>query len=267
MSVQKAYLDYIRLASWQDSEALLLTGDFRRSIPKWRNGFWLQYKGWHGDNSFYGIGEQNRRRHYVWRSSGSSSSVLYDLATRKGLNLDEIYCTRIDVQVTIKMPSQYNPFTIYESHKGGGRLGTTIIESPTGSTIYFGSRVSDKFARLYEKQYDDGDYLRLEFEFKGKLARAVYETMRKTSAGPTAVFQNYINKFGLADYIVSWFDTGPDAEPLRLEIEHNEDIHKKMTWLSSLSNTVVKMGNDHETGDFVRHLLNDWQDKIDINKV
>lgn len=261
MSVQRAYLDYIRLASWHDGEALLLTGSFRRSIPKWRNGFWLQYKGWYGENSFYGIGEQSQKRHYVWRSAGSSSSVLYDLANEPG-GLDAVYCTRLDVQVTIKMPTQYNPFNIYEAHKGGGRLGVTIIESPTGSTIYFGSRESDKFARLYEKRYTDGDYLRLEFEFKGKLARAIYETMRKTSAGPTAVFQNYLPKFGLADYIMSWFDTGSDAEPLRLEIEHNEDTHKKMSWLSSLSNTVVKMGNDHETGDYVRRLLNDWQEEI-----
>jgi hypothetical protein len=260
MSVQRAYIDYLRLATWADSQALLVTGELRRSIPKWRNGFWLQYKGWYGDTSFYGVGEQNNKRHYVFRTAGNSSSVLFDLADK----YDNLYCTRLDVQVTIKLPPQYNPFIIYESHKNN-KLKPTIIDSPTGSTIYFGSRVSDKFARLYEKQYEDGKYLRLEFEFKGLLAKAVYETMRLTNAGPTAVFQNYLPKFGLADYVMAWFDTGPDAEPLRLEIEHNEDIYKKMTWLASLSNTVVQMGNDHETGDFVRRLLNDWQEKIDIN--
>jgi hypothetical protein len=258
MSVQRAYLDYLRVASWEDDQALLLTGELRRSIPKWRNGFWLQYKGWYGDTSFYGVGEQNHKRHYVFRTAGNSSSVLYDLAA----DYDKVYCTRLDVQVTIKLPPQYNPFIIYGAHKDTGRAGVTIIDSPTGSTIYFGSRVSDKFARLYEKQYEDGSYLRLEFEFKGLLAKAIYETMRLTNTGPTAVFQNYLPKFGLADYIMAWFDTGPDAEPIRLEIEHNEDTYKKMTWLASLSNTVVQMGNDHETGDFVRRLLNDWQEKI-----
>lgn len=261
MSVQRAYIDYIRLASWDDSEALLITGELRRSIPKWRNGFWLQYLGWYGDNSFYGVGEQNKKRHYVFRTAGSSSSVLFDLAAR----FTKIYCTRLDVQVTVKLPGHYDPFLIYKNHQGRGRLGVTIIDSPTGSTIYFGSRTSDKFARLYEKRYEDGNYLRLEFEFKGKLARAVYETMQSTSAGPTAVFQNYLPKFGLSDDVMALFDTGPDAEPLRLKIEHNEDIYKKMTWLSSLSDTVIQMGNDHEMGGFVRRLLNDWQDKIDIN--
>jgi hypothetical protein len=262
MSVQRAYVDYLRMGTWDDAQALLVTGELRRSIPKWRNGYWLQYRGWYGDTSFYGIGEQNKKRHYVFRTAGNSSSVLFDLVDKH----DKLYCTRLDVQVTIKRPPQYNPFIIYESHKGGGKLGVTIIDSPTGSTIYFGSRTSDKFARLYEKRYDDGDYLRLEFEFKGKLARAVYETMRLTNAGPTAVFQNYLPKFGLADYVMSWFDTGSDAEPLQLEVEHNEDMHKKMTWLASLSETVIRMGNDHETGDFVRRLLDDWQEKIDINK-
>jgi hypothetical protein len=261
MSVQRAYIDYLRLASWDDSQALLITGELRRSIPKWRNGFWLQYKGWYGDTSFYGVGEQNKQRHYVFRTAGNSSSVLFDLADK----FDAVYCTRIDVQVTIKLPPQYNPFKIYLDHKYNGRAGVTVLDGPTGSTIYFGSRTSDKFLRLYEKQYEDGKYLRLEFEFKGKLARAVYETMRATAVGPTAVFQNYLPKFGLADYIMGWFDTGNDAEPLRLEIEHNEDFHKQMTWLSSLSNTVVEMGNAHETGDFVRRLLNDWLERIDIN--
>lgn len=262
MSVQRAYVDYLRLATWDDSQALLVTGELRRSIPHWRNGFWLQYQGWYGDTSFYGVGEQNKKRHYVFRTAGNSSSVLFDLADK----FDAVYCTRIDIQVTIKKPIQYNPFTIYESHKNSEPLGVTIIDSPTGSTIYFGSRVSDKFARLYEKRYEDGDYLRLEFEFKGKLARAIYETMRSTSAGPTAVFKNYLPKFGLSDSVMAWFDTGEDAQPLMLEIEHNEDIYKKMTWLASLTETVVKMGNDHETGDFVRRLLGDWLEKIDINK-
>lgn len=263
MSIQRSYIDYLRLATWEDSQALLMTGELRRSIPKWRSGFWLQYKGWYGDTSFYGVGEQSKRRHYVFRTSGSSSSVLFDLADM----FDAVYCTRIDVQVTIKLPPQYNPFIIYESHKNNEKLGVTIIDSPTGSTIYFGSRTSDKFARLYEKNYQEGKHLRLEFEFKGKLARAIYETMKKTSAGPTAVFQNYLTKFGLADYIISWFDTGGDAEPLRLEIEHNEDIEKKMSWLASLSDAVVKMGNDHETSDFVIRLLNDWRDRIDSTDV
>jgi hypothetical protein len=261
MSVQRAYIDYIRLATWEDGQALLVTGELRRSIPKWRTGFWLQYKGWYGDTSFYGIGEQNGKRHYVFRTSGNSSSVLFDLAE----GLYGVYCTRLDVQVTIKLPSKYNPFIIYEAHKNKSRQAVSIIDSPSGSTIYFGSRVSDKFARMYEKRYDDGNYLRLEFEFKGKLARAVYETMKGTNIGPTAVFQYYLPKFGLDDYIMAWFDTGPDAEPLRLEIERNEDIYKKMTWLASLTNTIIQMGNDHETGDFVRRLLNDWLEKIDIN--
>jgi hypothetical protein len=262
MSVQRAYIDYLRLASWDDSQALLVTGELRRSIPKWRNGFWLQYKGWYGDTSFYGVGEQNMKRHYVFRTAGNSSSVLFGLADR----FSELYCTRIDVQVTIKTPHGYNPFSVYGIQKDLTPGKVTIIESPTGSTIYIGSRTSDKFLRLYEKHYEDGEYLRLEFEFKGKLAKAIYETMRATNAGPTSVFQNYLPKFGLADYIMAWFDTGSDAELLRLEMEHSEDIHKKMSWLASLSNTVVKMGNDHETGDFVLGLLNDWVEKIVINK-
>lgn len=227
------------------------------SIPKWRTGFWLQYKGWYGDNAFYGIGEQNHKRHYVWRLSGSSSSVLYDLAD----GMSEIYATRLDVQVTIPLPDDYSAFSVYQDQRDILGRGTTIIESETGSTIYFGSRVSDRFARMYTKEYEDGRFLRLEFEFKGKTARALHDRMT-SGIGPTEVFQHYLKSFGLMGYIIEWFDAGIDAEKIRLEIENKQTDDHKMEWLSSLSNAIVKMGNDHQTGAFTRRLLTNWLEAI-----
>lgn len=270
MTVQRAYLDYMRLASWHDASALKLTGSLRRSIPKWRTGYWLQYKGWYGDNAFYGIGEQNQKRHYVWRLSGSSSSVLFNISSE----LNEIYATRLDVQVTIPMPSDYDAFAVYTDQKDLQGRGLTIIESDTGSTIYFGARVSDRFARLYTKSYvkkDPSDksldeFLRLEFEFKGRSARALYENMKKSLIGPSGIFQYYLTSFNLMGYIIDWFDTGFDGEELRLEIEKNQNNENKMNWLSSLSNAIAKMGNDHETGEFTRNLLRNWLESIDKNR-
>ena len=260
MTVQRAYLDYLRLASWHDASALKLTAQLRRAFPKWRDGYWLQYRGWYADNAFYGIGEQNRKRHYVWRVSGNSSSVLYEAADFLG----EVYATRLDVQVTIPLPDNYDPFIVYQDQKDLMSRGTTIIESDTGSTIYFGSRVSDRFARMYTKEYDEGRFLRLEFEFKGKTAKALYFKM-KSGIGPTEIFQYYLKSFGLMGYIIEWFDTGQDAEKIRLEIENNQNDDNKMAWLSSLSNAVVKMGNDHQTGEFTKNLLRNWLETIDKN--
>lgn len=261
MTVKRAYLDYLRLASWHDASALKLTGSIRRAIPKWRTGYWLQYKGWYGDNAFYGIGEQNHKRHYVWRLSGSSTSVLYELSSE----INEIYATRLDVQVTIPLPDDYDAFSVYDDQKVLQGRGLTIIESDTGSTIYFGARVSDRFARMYTKEYKEGRFLRLEFEFKGRTARALYDNMKKSLIGPSGIFQYYLTSFNLMGYIIDWFDTGFDGEELRLEIEKNENSENKMSWLSSLSNAIVKMGNDHETGEFTRNLLRNWLEAIDNN--
>ncbi len=258
MTVQRAYLDYLRLASWHDASALKLTAQLRRAFPKWRDGYWLQYRGWYADNAFYGIGEQNHKRHYVWRVSGNSSSVLYEAADFLG----EIYATRLDVQVTIPLPEDYDPFAVYQDQKDLISRGTTIIESDTGSTIYFGSRVSDRFARMYTKEYPAGRFLRLEFEFKGKTAKALYFKM-KSGVGPTEIFQHYLKSFGLMGYIIEWFDTGFDGEKIRLEIEKNESNDNKMSWLSSLSASIIKMGNDHETGEFTVNLLRNILDEVD----
>lgn len=265
MTVQRAYLDYLRLASWDDSNALKLTAGLRRSIPKWRDGFWLQYRGWYGDNSFYGIGEQNRKRHYVWRSAGPSSSVLYSLSDE----LSNIYATRLDVQVTIPMPEDYDAFAVYQDYKDTHSRGTTIIESDTGSTVYFGARTSERFARLYTKVYANGvteverAYLRLEFEFKGKTARAIFESMKIGKNGPTSVFQYFLRNFNLLDYVITWFDTGFDGEPERIVVERNEDDSNKLEWLHSLSNAVIKMGNDHNMGDQTRDVLRQWLEALD----
>jgi len=260
MAVQRAYLDYLRLASWHDASALKLTAQLRRAFPKWRDGYWLQYHGWYADNAFYGIGEQNRKRHYIWRVSGNSSSVLYEAADFLG----EIYATRLDVQVTIPLPDGYSAFEVYQDHKELLDRGTTIIESDTGSTIYFGSRVSDRFARMYTKEYEEGKFLRLEFEFKGKTAKALYFKM-KSGIGPTEIFQHYLKSFGLVDYIIEWFETGFDGEKLRLEIEKNENSDNKIAWLYSLSNAVIKMGNDHDIGDITKNILREWIKAIDEN--
>jgi hypothetical protein len=258
MTVQRAYLDYLRLASWDDRQALKLSSKLRTTIPKWRQGFWLQYKGWYGDNSFYGIGEQNHKRHYIWRTAGDSTSVLYDIS----YHLLDIYATRLDVQVTIELPAEYLPFEVYRDQKNILKRGTSIIDSDTGSTIYFGSRVSDRFARLYTKEFDEGKFLRLEFEFKGDTARALHEKMR-SGAGATDIFQHYLHSFGLVDYIIDWFDTGFDGDDLRIRIERDHNNNNKLKWLSSLSAAIVKMGNDHETGPTTKRLLRNWIETID----
>ncbi|GAG72415.1 unnamed protein product [marine sediment metagenome] len=167
------------------------------------------------------------------------------------------------------MPDDYDPFAVYQDYKDTEARGTTIIESDTGSTVYFGARTSDRFARLYTKEYNNsqsGDanrWLRLEFEFKGKTARAIYLALKVGKHGPTSLFQYFLTNFSLPAYIIEWFETGFDGEPERLVIEKLESDSGKLEWLHSLSSVVVLMGNDHNTGDQTKELLNRWLEEID----
>lgn len=255
-----AYIDYIRLASWDDSESLRMFGQVRKLSSHWRNARWLQYKGHRSSHYFYGAGEQTGKRHYVFEGSGPFSVELFNIA----LDFPSIYCTRIDVQVTIDHPNDYDPHETYLLQKQISKRQCSIVQSDSGSTIYFGSRSGDTFARLYEKTIDESQFLRLEFEIKGNKARSAYLQM-KEGTNASDVFLHYLNKVKMPDYVKEWYSV-PESGIVYWELERIHHADKQLEWLSSLGNTIVRMGNDHYQGTMVRALLDDWQKRIDINK-
>lgn len=259
----KAQLDYVRFACWNDKIALDLMSRLRRENKgEFHKSKWLQYNGWRSSSMYYGTGEQNGVRHYVFEQSGEDSNYLATIA----LDIPELYCTRIDMQITIEEPTTYDPFITYTEQKSISGRASSIIHSDTGSTIYIGSRQGETFARLYQKQYDDRRWLRLEFEIKSKAAKAVWMQLAE---GITVddMYQHYLNKVKTPNYIKKWFDTD-NAKEISLDIIRVVSADKQLKWLSSLEGTVVKMGNDHYQGNTVKALLERWLsliDKKDIN--
>jgi hypothetical protein len=249
-------LDYLRLATWDDKSALNLFADLRRWATGWKTSRWLQYKGHRSGGMFYGTGEQSEKRHYVADCSGPDSQYLYGLA---GDN-PKIYCTRIDLQITIPQPDEYEPFTAYAELKAASETSTSFIHSDTGSTIYIGARTGQRFARLYEKRLGDDKYLRLEFEVKGRLANVVFLQLRNGIDRDT-IYNHFLIKSKAPDYIKSWFETGGDGN-VYLQAERQHDADKQLEWLASLENTVLRMGNDHYQGPTVKGLLERWIDTI-----
>lgn len=268
---KNAYLDYIRLASWHDGEALQMMADVRRATDKWRPARWLQYKGYAAEHLFYGTGEQGGRRHYVFRQSGPDSSWLSEL----GMEHQELYCTRLDLQRTIKEPPEYDARDLYERLlELDRRSEVSIIQSATGSTIYLGNRTSAKFIRIYQKQLehsvpgtkgDKSKFLRFEFEFKKDVAKGIFSALRKGERR-NSVFDHYLARSELTEDLLSWFRRGGetgDASRLYSVQKQVVDHEKKMAWLGSLEKTVIAMGYDHYSGPFVKHLLEDWLEVID----
>lgn len=217
---------------------------------KMKPGRWLQYKGWKTESLFVGAGEQDGKRHLIISCSGAASNDLAIFVQEwKGL-----YCTRIDVQRTIKKNRQSN---LRRVRKATRTENTTLIQSKDNDTLYVGSRTSDCFTRLYEKPLDDM-YLRLEFELKGKRARAAWLAMQHGKTAST-IFVHYLNKSKLPDTVKGWYSEPSDRD--EEDFEEAEVLHsarKKLRWLWSLDACMERAMANHEIGEEVKELVRSW---------
>lgn len=105
------------------------------------------------------------------------------------------HCSRVDLAVDVhlyaEVPSLPRDCYVSLFHKppGNGRPAqrTLILNSNGGSTLYIGSRTSDRFARLYDKGIEQkassaGRWYRLELEVKGNSAHPLAVGLLATPA-------------------------------------------------------------------------------------
>jgi DNA relaxase NicK len=98
----------------------------------------------------------------------------------KALTASE-HCSRLDLTVDVHLDTEvpalasdcYETLFHVPPRNGRPQRRTLISNSDGGSTLYFGSRVSDRFARLYDKGIEQqtsaaGKWWRFELEIKGK---------------------------------------------------------------------------------------------------
>lgn len=248
----KAHLDYLRLATWNTAHYSYMASQIMK-VWSWdyQPGKWLQYTGHRAPQFFMGTGEQTGRRHHIVSASGSLAERM-----RKSLmKLDGFYCTRLDLQITIEKPAWVD---LTKLHKSLGKKRTTLISSEENDTLYFGSRESDKFARLYEKPLNEKMYLRMEFELKGNVASGTWNAIL---SGETVggIFKRLLMKSILPTKFQSLFDNAGDTatdKSLRAEIEH--DNQKILKWIMSLDGAMLRHMNNHEIGDAVCEIIRSW---------
>lgn len=135
------------------------------------------------------------REGYIYQASGWAA------AHTRALGLPWDNCSRVDVQVTLWYASdcsaqirvQADRCAITEGRKGGSGRNVRFIEGyGRGDTAYIGSRTSDRFIRIYDKDRESkGDFqyenaLRYEVEFKGDLAGQVWEAYGGSRVAPEA---------------------------------------------------------------------------------
>lgn len=248
-----AAMDYLRLATWDISEHTYLLSDILSQAPgEFEPGKWLQYHGWRKDGVFLGTGEQRGKRHSVVNISGPCAERNY----KNFLQFGTYYGTRIDIQVTIRKPDVVELAEIYAELKKQ-EIKTSLIQSEKNDTLYVGARTSPVFTRLYEKPLDDM-YLRLEFEFKGKVARGIWLALRAENT-VDEIFQHYLKRSKLPGWVTQFFFEAHDGATefaIRKEIAH--DDAKKLTWLQSCDESIRQALYNHNIGREVQALVMSW---------
>jgi hypothetical protein len=248
----KAKLDFLRLATWDTAELAFLTSHLMQAMDtKWEHAKWLQYKGWKNGTVFIGHGEQKNRLHGVVNVSGFGSDLFYVNV----LEWETFYCTRLDVQVTIRQPNEVVLPEVYERIRDFTKA--SLIQSEQNDTLYVGSRSSDIFTRLYEKVLDT-KYLRLEFEIKGRRARSAWRALQAGS-NPSEIFNYYTSKSHLPVDILRLFelaDDGITSHAMREEIKADDE--KTLKWLQSIDGAFMKALSNHSIGMQVKIILDGW---------
>lgn len=257
----KSQVDYLRLGSWGHEPYTDVMSTLMVNWPgEWERGKWLQYAGWRKEEFFIGMGEQNKKRHAIAHASGILAHKMCPIFK----DFENWYCTRIDIQRTIKEPEWVD---LPKLHKLLGKKGTSLISSEENDTLYIGARASDLFTRLYEKVYDEM-YLRLEFELKGKRGLLAWEAVNN-GEDCDRVFEYYLDKCKLPQrYLKLFKNTEHNATERAMTKEREHCAENKIIWLTSLDASIREAIGDHDIGDRAKMLVYSWSkyaNEIDKN--
>jgi hypothetical protein len=259
----KSQIDYLRLASWGHEPYTDVMSALMQSWPSdWERGKWLQYAGWRKESFFIGMGVQNKKRHAIMQASGHLAHKMHPVFQ----DFDNWYCTRFDIQRTVKKPEWVD---LPKLHKLLGRKGTSLISSEENDTLYIGSRASDKFVRLYEKMFDEM-YLRLEYELKGKRALLAWDAINE-GEDCDRVFDYYLAKCKLPRrYLELFKNIENNATEKAMTKARETTAENKLKWITSLDSSIRAALGDHDIGERAKVLVHSWSayaDKIDENNL
>ena len=151
-------------------------------------------------------------------------------------------CSRIDVQTTVRYKN-YHPGIIQDMYQSGQKEvgnkwlnhATLILNTKKGSTLYYGSRTSAQFGRIYDKaKRSNGEELfdnsiRFEVEYKKPLSGQVAAWLCDKSP----------DMAGITDHVLTWFSERGINCPRVFSTADNaiqfpkggKGIEEKLAWL------------------------------------
>lgn len=225
----------------------------------------MQYRGHAVDGLFFGTARQRDNVHAMLRASGERADDMFWRTRDIDAN-----CTRIDLQVTIDCPADYDVRELYDVLNEAPRWtwvgkvpNLSFIQSGDGcDTLYIGSRSSRRFIRIYIKPDANGDpkYLRFELESKGARANAVRDAIGRDPGALKRVLADELER--LPDRtnpaLAAFMDVvGPMTQGItEKRVEGQNDT---FDWLETqVEPAVIRLLHSHEHSDRMLTILERW---------
>lgn len=273
MILNSPQIDWITLTTfdrdiWSEWHTTVLSGEVQESEKTKR----MQYGGVLVNGVFVGQAIQRKRRHYMLQASGQAADGIFPFLA---WNRETVNCTRIDLQITIDLPTGYSGRKLYDGLKewdGDGKpRQLELRESGDGlDTVYIGSRQSDRFTRIYVKPLASGAHaIRFETEFKGQHANSVVQGIIADPDNLAGFLAGEITslpelKFGLSKRFLGAL--GHNLA-LRSKPKRRDELTGGLRWLKTqVDPAMLRLMRDHEVGYTVRNIVRGWAraaDEID----
>lgn len=239
----------------------------------------MQYMGASYEGGFCGTGEQGGADHMMLIGTGHYANDLCYNVTK--IYTPQMSVSRIDLQITIELPEWYSAREVKDSIDRIGRYKPQLVENSGLDTVYIGARTSQKYARLYVKEYESGAEivksraLRFELECKGgdRYAGKVMGALKEGIGDGVGGWRSVINGI-LKDAIGKML---PDGRLKNLFLASLEDVDampvkvgrktgNTWSWLTGVVfPAIIKFAlSDHTRGSMVYNELIDICGTIDL---
>lgn len=182
--INECAIDYLTVTSRQARNVLQ---DIAREVMSVAGGTSMgsskrmQFEGVQDESHFFGVTKEMIPLAMFQVSGFRAHAVYYRFCDE---DRELFNCSRIDVQVTVELTNEVlNLFTELNNNRfqfkdaTGKALKWAILQNDTHhDTLYIGSRKSDVYRRIYIKEFNGKKYLRVEVEYKGKRALAIFRS-------------------------------------------------------------------------------------------
>lgn len=229
--------------------------EFGARVKTWR---WREYQGEHAGAVTWGTSQQGDILHL----SGAAADHWFARATSPAWR-----CTRIDLAVTVRLDSDvdtdiervYNGVASY-GRNGGFDWNASLIKTRQGGyTCYVGTRGSERFGRIYNKERESQDQRYNSCQrWEVELRRIVASTVCTHLAGRAdrrAAVASYVRTFYIDHGIIPPWPAGS----LLLHCERPEresDLASKLAWLANtVEPTVRRLGERGHFSDVLEVLF------------